>query len=258
MTLAVLAGLALAGVLLWQRLAPGLRALPPGESVREGVLYAIAGVLGTWLLTSLLLGLVDLPEPAPLERMVPLNALAGLVVAAAVLAVAARRGGIRTLGLRRSGGSSPALLVGLAAWLAFLPVLALVSWLNLELLAALGKEQPPQHWIEAFLTSPAAQGSVLTWISMVLVLPFGEELWFRGGLYGALRRVVSVPLAVAISAAAFGFMHDAAYMLPTAALGAALAVLYERSGSLAAPLAFHALHNGVTLAIVSAKLDWKL
>ena len=256
--LLVLAGLAVAGVLLWRWLAPGLRALPPGESVREGVIYAIVGVVGTNVLTALFSVLLDLPDPAPLERLLPLTALAGLLSMAVVLGIASGRGGVRTLGIRRSGGTSPAILVGLAAWLAFLPVLVLVSWLNHELLAALGKEQPPQLWIERFLESPAAQGSPATWLAIVLVLPLGEELWFRGGLYGALRRVVSVPLAIVVSAAAFGFFHDATYMLPTAALGAALALLYERSGSLAAPLAFHALHNGVTLAIVKSQLDWKL
>src|SRR5262249_57105892 len=141
-----------------------------------------------------------------------------LAMAAVVLAFAARRGGVRTLGLRRTGGRSSPLFVGIAAWLAFLPVLVLVSVLNIQMLSMLGKEQPPQHWIEAFLESPAAPRSPATWLAIVLVLPFGEELWFRGGLYGALRRVVSVPLAVAVSAAAFGFMHDPAYMLPTAAL----------------------------------------
>jgi len=256
--LVVLAALALAGVLLWRRLAPGLRPLPPGESVREGVLYALAGVLGTDLLTSVLAGLSGLPDPPPLERLLPLRAIAGLVVAAAVLAIAARRGGVRTMGLRRTGGSSPPILVGIAAWLAYLPVVVLVSSLNVELLSLLGKEQPPQHWIEAFLDSPAAQGSPATWLAIVLVLPFGEELWFRGGLYGALRRVLSVPLAIAVSAAVFGFVHDPAYMLPAAALGVALTLLYERTGSLAAPLAFHVLHNGVTLAMVRAKLDWHL
>lgn len=258
MVLAVLVGLAVIGVLLWQRLAPGLRGLPPGESVREGVIYALVGVLGTNLLSSLLVAWRGLPDPAPLERLIPLRALACLFMVAVTLALASQRGGVGTVGLRRSGGTSSPILVGLAAWLAFLPVLGLVSWLNVELLSALGQEQAPQHWIEAFLSSPAAQGSTATWLSIVLVLPFGEELWFRGGLYGALRRVLSVPLAVAASAAAFGFFHDAAYMLPTAALGAALCVLYERSGSLAAPLAFHALHNGLTLAIVSSRLDWKL
>jgi membrane protease YdiL (CAAX protease family) len=258
MELIVVAGLAITGVLLWRRLAPGLQPLPPGESVREGVLYALFGLVATDLLTTALAELSGLPDPTPLERLLPLRAISGLVVAAVVLAIAARRGGVRTLGLRRTAGSSPPILVGIAAWMAYLPVVLLVSWLNLALLSAFGKEQPPQHWIEAFLDSPAAQGSPATWLAIVLVLPFGEELWFRGGLYGALRRVLSVPLAVAVSAALFGFVHDPAYMLPAAALGVALTLLYERTGSLVAPLTFHVLHNGVTLAMVRANLDWRL
>jgi membrane protease YdiL (CAAX protease family) len=249
--LLVIAGLGLVGALLWRRLAPHLRRLPEGSTLREGVLVALAGFVGTDLLMGLALSLLDWPAPPPLGPLVTLRAACSLTVLGLIAVLLAARGKLGGLGLRRSGGPS-APLVAVAAWLAFFPVVVVVSWANAALQEALGAEFQTQQWLADFLASPDARTSPLAWVSMALALPLCEEAFFRGGLYGGLRRVLSVPLAVTISAIGFGLVHDPSYMLPTATLGAALAVLYERTGSLAAPACFHALHNGVTLAMVSA------
>ncbi len=249
--LLVVIGLALVGALAWRRMEPRMQPLPEGVTLREGVLVALAGFVGTDLLTGLLVPVFGLGEPVPLGPLVTLRAVAGLALAGLIVALLSARGAAGALGLRRTGGP-PAPLVALSAWLAFFPVVVAVSWANAALQEALGAEMRPQQWLEQFLGSPEARGSPLAWLSMVLALPFCEELFFRGGLYGGLRRVLSPPLAVALSAVGFGLVHDPGFMLPTAALGAALAVLYERTGSLAAPVCFHALHNGITLAMVSA------
>lgn len=247
--LAVLAALGLSGLLLWRHLAPRLQPLPPGGTWRAGVLVALGGLLGTEVLTVALVGPGD--GPPTLLRLVTARALAAASVAGAALLLARRRGGVERLGLRRPGGP-PAPLVALGAWLAFLPVLAAVAWANDALHAGLGQPRPVQAWIAEFLASPEARSSPAAWAAMAVLLPASEELFFRGGLYGALRLALPVPAAVALSAAGFGMVHEPSYWLPTAALGAVLAVLYERSGSLAAPVAFHVLHNGAMLAIVSA------
>jgi hypothetical protein len=246
---ALLATLALAGVWLWRRLAPGLQPLPAEPGPRHGVLLALAAYAGLLVLSAPFVP--DGDEPRDFVRLVALQALVGLAVAALVLLAVRGRGGPAVLGLRRAGGP-PAPLVALAAWLAFLPVLAAATWLNERLLFALGVEAPAQQrWLEEFLAAPEASRSPVAWAGMVLVLPFFEELCFRGALFGGLRRMLPRPAAVALAAAAFGLVHEPAYWLPTATLGVALVLLYERSGSLAAPLSFHALHNGLTLAIVT-------
>lgn len=248
-SLALLLVLAAAGVLLWRRLAPGLEPLPPEAGVRHGVPLALGAYAGLLLVAAPFVPAED--EPRDVVRLVALQAVAGLAVAALVLLALRGRGGPAALGLRRADGP-PAPLVALAAWLAFLPVLAAATWLNDVLLAALGQEPPgTQRWLQEFLADPEASRSPVAWAGMVLVLPFFEELCFRGALYGGLRRALPRPAAVALAAAAFGLVHEPAFWVPTAALGVALVLLYERSGSLAAPLAFHALHNGLTLAIVT-------
>ncbi len=157
----------------------------------------------------------------------------------------------RPLGLR--GWPGPAtLLIALGAWLAFRPVLIVVSLLNLELLRHLGIEDGVQDILAAFIADGDARDSAVVWLSAGLVIPVCEEILFRGALYGALRRVIGAPVAIALSALVFGALHDAPALLPVAALGALMAWLYERTGRLAAPIAVHVLHNTVQLAIVTA------
>jgi membrane protease YdiL (CAAX protease family) len=251
MVLLVILGMGLSGVALWRALAPALRPLAAGSTTAAGVLYALGGVVLAELLAGVALQLSGAPDPPPLTTIVTLHACASLLAAGLVLALARDRGGVARLGLRRAGGP-PAPLVALAAWLACLPAVLVLGWINTWILTALGHPPGTQDWIARFLASPDAQVSPLTWLAMAVVLPACEELFFRGGLYGGLRRVLPVPLAVLLASVAFGLVHDPAYALQAAGLGAALCLLYERTGSLAAPVCFHVLHNGLMLAIVSS------
>ena len=81
----------------------------------------------------------------------------------------------------------------------------------------------------------------------MLAAPFVEEVTFRGLLYPALKRRIGAAAAAVLSAALFSLVH---WHLPTApaifTLGLALAYVYERTGTLSAPIAFHAMFNGWT------------
>lgn len=85
-----------------------------------------------------------------------------------------------------------------------------------------------------------------------VVAPIAEELFFRGFLFGALRRHGLV-LAVLVSGIAFGLAHVAsspiAFVVPLAALGVILALLYERTGSLYPSIALHALNNSIAFGV---------
>jgi membrane protease YdiL (CAAX protease family) len=94
---------------------------------------------------------------------------------------------------------------------------------------------------------------------VILVAPFGEELFFRGYLYKGLRRRFPVWAAVLISATAFGASHFAglSYLLLIPGLivvGVGLALVYEKRQSLLASMAAHATFNVVGyLAIVLSR-----
>lgn len=98
-------------------------------------------------------------------------------------------------------------------------------------------------------------GLRLVMVAGVAVLaPFSEELLFRGLLLRALMRRTSSGWAVFGSAAAFGVVHlldpGAWPVVPgLVALGAVLGVLALRSGSLAQPIAVHAVYNLTALLL---------
>jgi CAAX protease family protein len=90
----------------------------------------------------------------------------------------------------------------------------------------------------------------------VLIAPVAEEAFFRGMLFGGLRRQLSMVPAAAISGVVFGAVHFAsgpAAIPPLAILGFVLCLLYERTGSLLPGLGAHTLNNALaTVYILSS------
>jgi membrane protease YdiL (CAAX protease family) len=96
--------------------------------------------------------------------------------------------------------------------------------------------------------SPSPYNAFLLFPVIAIIVPIGEEFIFRGLLYGGLRRVMGAGAAIIISAILFAAVHDAwSDRVPLFVLGAAFAWLYERTRSLVAPIAAHAVNNAIAL-----------
>jgi membrane protease YdiL (CAAX protease family) len=84
--------------------------------------------------------------------------------------------------------------------------------------------------------------------------PFFEELTFRGFLFNALHRYLPLWAAVVVSAFIFGGSHwqpgNGGAIVPLAAGGVVLALVYVRTRSLIASMLTHALFNLVTVVFV--------
>lgn len=81
-----------------------------------------------------------------------------------------------------------------------------------------------------------------------IIIPFGEELCFRGLFYGRLREWMSPISAGLLSALVFALIHGNAVQGVTAFFyGMALALVYERSKSIWAPFLMHA---GINTTVV--------
>jgi membrane protease YdiL (CAAX protease family) len=82
---------------------------------------------------------------------------------------------------------------------------------------------------------------------VILVAPVCEELFFRGFLYRILRvRLPFWPAAI-IDGVLFGLVHGSLVILPILVfLGVVLCWVYERTGSLFATIAIHALNNTIS------------
>jgi membrane protease YdiL (CAAX protease family) len=85
---------------------------------------------------------------------------------------------------------------------------------------------------------------------VIVIAPVAEEIFFRGFFYRALRSRFTIAGAATIDGLLFGVIHydfsgaEALLILPPlAALGIVFCLVYERTGSLFAVIALHALVN---------------
>jgi membrane protease YdiL (CAAX protease family) len=87
-------------------------------------------------------------------------------------------------------------------------------------------------------------------VAAVIVAPLCEEIVFRGYLYPAAKRFAGPATAMFCSALLFSLAHGSlAMLLPLFLLGFAFAWIYERTGSLWAPIFAHFCVNGSTVLI---------
>jgi len=106
----------------------------------------------------------------------------------------------------------------------------------------------------------AKQPVILILIVMALMPAIGEEICFRGFLYGGLKNKYGVKWAVVLSAIVFGAFHmSLVKLLPTAMLGACLAYIVSVSGSIYIGMVLHFVNNAFSVLQmkypdVSAKL----
>ena len=85
------------------------------------------------------------------------------------------------------------------------------------------------------------------------LVPVVEEVASRGVMYGWLRHRIGVLPGALVSATVHGLMHgDLARAVPLIGAFVLFALLYERAGSLWAPIAAHATHNVATLMLALA------
>ncbi|MGI6367491.1 MAG: CPBP family intramembrane glutamic endopeptidase [Anaerolineae bacterium] len=83
------------------------------------------------------------------------------------------------------------------------------------------------------------------------IAPVAEEVFFRGFLYAGLRDAWGVGKAILVSAVIFGLVHmSLSTLVPILAMGAVFAYLYERTDTLWASIALHAVIN--TLGVLAA------
>ena len=100
---------------------------------------------------------------------------------------------------------------------------------------------------------PSTFEIVLGAFAVVVAAPLGEEVFFRGFLFGSLRGRLGFFRSALISAVIFAVFHgDPLLILAMIFVGMGLAWLYEKRGSLVAPIGAHALFNiiGYTLLIM--------
>lgn len=99
--------------------------------------------------------------------------------------------------------------------------------------------------LDALLESLQPGAMALAFVFMVAVAaPIGEELFFRGFVFNLLRNRLNMTSAVWLSAGLFALLHiSVKNFLPILLIGALLAWLYARTGSLWSSVVMHGTFN---------------
>lgn len=218
---------------------------------------AIIATLLLTIVTTLVLGLVVRSIASALGRetddalISPAIYLLAVGVYIAVIVgiylFAARQASWGALGLRSAHWSTYILVPPLF----ILELFALVA-INSAVGNLVGGFENPQ--VEA-ITGGQTLSPITFALLLVLVaglVPFAEELFFRGALYPLLRQPLGPVLAIILNAALFSVVHFIPLLMPGLfVVGLFLAFLRERSGSIWPSVCLHALQNGLGLLLIS-------
>ena len=169
-----------------------------------------------------------------------------LSVATIVWVVLIHRGALAELGLRTRrllNDVAIGVVVGVFSYPLIVLVLGAPLYALISLLAG-GPVTPPRQ--EILPPRPDEVEVAVGGVSAILVAPVGEELFFRGFLFGALRRRFGLRIAAVASAVPFALVHFYVLLMPLLLVfGIVLAYVYERRGSIFASIAAHAAFNVV-------------
>lgn len=152
------------------------------------------------------------------------------------------------LGLVRGRGILAEAGLGAVGYLASLPLIAASMFLTMALARWTGSEMSHPYVEEALREGDAG----MLFLGACLWAPLIEEMVFRGALWRYVRTRSGVALSAFVTGLLFALAHPQGIAaLPTlTALGALFALLRHWRGTLVAPIAAHALHNGMLVGLL--------
>ena len=186
-------------------------------------------------------------EPDVGVGLVVVGAIGGVIM----LSVAWVLGPLRYNTPSSALGLRPPARPGFARWV--LPVAALAASLAFTAvytgvvdLAGWDALKPPDLPEDIALGGPWV---LVTYLLVVLWIPFTEEVFFRGFVFPGLAGACGVVPSGVITAAVFALAHgQPAVVVPVFFTGLVLAWLYHRTGSIWSSFAAHALQNLLALS----------
>jgi membrane protease YdiL (CAAX protease family)/uncharacterized RDD family membrane protein YckC len=217
-----------------------------------GPTQVFLAVLAVLVLVTIEAGVVSIfdPDLDSLGATLGVQALLAVTLIAVALAFATRSTSLASalgeLGLRRFARSA----LGLAA-------VAYVAYLIFAVIYS-AFVHPEQEDITRDLGfDEGGIGAFVAGALIVAAAPLSEEVFFRGFMFGGLRRRLPMWAAALIAGAVFGLLHytgpDSIGVVPQlAVLGVLLAWLYERTGSLWPPIILHVANNGLALIALTS------
>ncbi len=139
-----------------------------------------------------------------------------------------------------------AILVGLIAACLFLPIGWWLQQFSVNMMTHLHFTPQEQQPVQTLRQAVSWDDRLVLGLVTIVLAPAGEELLFRGLLYPWIKQAGFPRLALWSSALVFAAMHaNLPIFLPLVLLAILLALLYDRTNNLLAPLAAHSLFNAL-------------
>jgi uncharacterized protein len=239
----------------------GLRARPADQVAVGGWRLLVA--LGVWIGLAAAAGAATwtvLPALAPAWGAT--DRLASVISAEAYLALVVALlfafGGITRVRDRLRLGPAPAAAIGLGllVWVGCLVAILLVYLVLVPILgpvSALGEELVRVGTDWGRLPSAGPLLAVLIVVRACLLAPLGEELLFRGALFGWLRARLGAAAAITATSVVFALVHQSPVLLPAAfVFGLGMAWVRERTGSTTPTVVAHVVNNVVLVTVAWA------
>ena len=239
--------------------APGIQDLQPQRPVGRVStrFYQPLDLLGIGFIYTIFFGLVigAIRASGKAERVLSIDSIIQsivfqFIIAGIVTAFVIRRiRPVEWLGLKWPGWRwvfliAPGTVVGMMLFFGGLRVSGFMQWIE-----SFGIETV-QDSVKVLQTSndPVILGLMM--IAAVIVAPICEEIVFRGYFYSASKKFAGPWAAGICSALIFGAAHaNFAALLPLFVFGVVLVFVYEKTGSLWAPIAVHCSFNGTTVLL---------
>jgi len=230
----------------------GENALP--DAPPERAAWRFEDIIIVFFVTAAFSQAVLLQLDGEFSTLLGVDSISKMVSVVLIFMLIERRGqqARQVLGLDLRGGLGVCLRA-FACFFVFIPFLQSVNYIWQHLLRQVQGEayEGSQEVVEQFAQSGTGYMSGLIIVAAVFVAPIAEEMFFRGFLYGFLRKHVRPSIAVVFVGALFGIFHmPLAVMLPTGLLGAFFCYLYERTGRLTVPIFLHAIYNFVQIMLI--------
>lgn len=242
------AALLVVGFILWRngQLPMAYRPSPPPTGA---YLEAFAVYLGIWVGLSLVIS-------SMVQDLLVVVGISGLVALGLGLLWPILRGRSgsewrQAFGLNTGRGVIREIFAGVVGWMAFLPVLILGIFLTYYLSSRLGFTGPVGHPIQREILA-GGQALLGAFILGTIWAPISEELMFRGAFQHHLRTWLNALLSVLVVGVIFALVHPQGLIaVPVLTLVAVmLGLVREWRGSIIAPMAAHAMNNGMVLLLL--------
>lgn len=140
---------------------------------------------------------------------------------------------------------------GMVAYLAIIPILGAVMLITQYITQLVDYEVPVQPIVRVLIEEEKPPVLLFSTLFAAVFGPVAEEIFFRGFVYSALKKKIGVFWSIFSTAAVFAVLHaHLVGLVPIFVLGVLLAYLFEKTGSLVAPIAVHIAHNLAMLVLV--------